>query len=348
MKKTEIETWLESTLPSYHILTQNVINIIESLLTSNNIDYLAVTGRTKKTSSIHEKIKRKSYKQPDKQLTDISGIRIIVYFESDVEKVSNLIEKAFSVDADNSLNKQSLLASNQLGYRSIHYVCDLGEERHRLPEFNNLKNLKFEFQLRTVLQHAWAELAHDRNYKFTGVLPGPIERKLYLYAGMLELADRGFDEISHEIDQYIKNVQNKTNLGEYDIEINSLSIEQFVADWAETTGFHIDGDVNKEGYIKLVDELDAFGIHTLSDLKAIIPDKFYENSIKHGYSTTSTGIIRDWMILNDYKKYSSEVSIEWSGVGEIDKIYSEYIDSKSIQEIHEIFDEIEDENGSES
>nr|MZG82510.1 GTP pyrophosphokinase [Photobacterium lucens] len=173
---------------------------------ANNIDYLTVTGRTKDKKSALEKINRKSYKNPKSQMTDLSGIRIILYFESDINKVSELISDSFDIDFDNSLDKSKVLSKDQIGYRSVHYVCTLGQGRSNLPEYLELGELKFEVQVRTILQHAWAELAHDSSYKFSGTLPPEIERKLYLYAGMLEIADKGFDEISAQIDSYKKSV----------------------------------------------------------------------------------------------------------------------------------------------
>ena len=46
-----------------------------------------------------------------------------------------------------------------------------------LPEMKLFSGIPFEIQVRTILQHAWAEFAHDRNYKFRGVLPDVIARR---------------------------------------------------------------------------------------------------------------------------------------------------------------------------
>jgi GTP pyrophosphokinase len=105
MDQKEIETWIDAVLPKHKTLTNTVVSIVESLLEHNDIDYLAVSGRTKDAKSIKEKISRKSYQHPDKQITDLSGIRIIAYFESDVDRISKLIESSFNVDEENSLSK---------------------------------------------------------------------------------------------------------------------------------------------------------------------------------------------------------------------------------------------------
>ncbi len=80
MNEDALNKWLDLQIPKYKLLTSSVINIIGSLLKSNNIDCLTISGRTKDTKSIKEKIKRKSYSNPNEQLTDLSGIRIIVFF----------------------------------------------------------------------------------------------------------------------------------------------------------------------------------------------------------------------------------------------------------------------------
>ena len=338
MEDKDIEAWLDKVLPMHKTLTKTVVNIIESLLDVNQIEYLTVTGRTKNREDAKEKIKRKLYTKPDEQMTDLSGIRIIAFFESEVDEISSLIEDAFHVDKKNSLSKDSLLATDQIGYRSIHYVCDLGKNRILLPEFNSLKGLKFEFQIRTVLQHAWAELAHDRNYKFSGKLPKEIERKLFLYAGMLEIADKGFDELSTQIDQYIEEFKNRSSEGDFNIEINSITLEEFVENWANTTGFQIRENLHKSDYSELVNELNEMGIKKISELIEIIPANFIKVAKQKTYVTTIHGLIRDWMIIHDYRKYHDEVSFDWSGFGHKSlEILESFLNKEQMTDFLEIY-----------
>lgn len=335
----KIDNWLENLIPKHESLTNAVIPIITSLLKSNKIDYLTVTGRTKDFNSAKEKIKRKNYKNPEAELMDLSGIRIIAYFESDVIKISNLIENTFNIDYENSLNKDKLLAKDQFGYRSIHYICDLGAVRASLPEFNKIGNLKFEIQIRTVLQHAWAELAHDRDYKFSSGLPLELERKLYLYAGMLEVADKGFDELSQQIDKYIQDFESSSEDINYDTDINTLSLGSFANAWLEKLGKK-DSSIDENKYLnELVIELNSFGITKISELKSIIPPSFEEKAIERGYTTTIPGLIRDWMLIHDYKKYHQSVPHDWVGIGEpYEIILDEYLSTEQLQEIRELFD----------
>ncbi len=62
-------------------------------------------------------------------------------------------------------------------------VAEIKDDRIILPEYQKFKDKKFEIQIRTILQHAWAEIEHDRDYKFTGELPINIKRRFRILAG---------------------------------------------------------------------------------------------------------------------------------------------------------------------
>jgi ppGpp synthetase/RelA/SpoT-type nucleotidyltranferase len=79
-----------------------------------------------------------------------------------------------------------------------------------------------------VLQHACAEIEHDRNYKFSGVLPTLLQRRLYSLAGLLEIVDREFVALASEVDRYSEEVAQKTKSGDLDIEVNTTSLMQFL------------------------------------------------------------------------------------------------------------------------
>lgn len=76
----------------------------------------------------------------------------------------------FSIDEGNSGNKADMLETDKVGYLSVHYFLKLNNKRLALSEYKGYKGLKCEVQVRTLLQHAWAEIEHDRNYKFAGVM----------------------------------------------------------------------------------------------------------------------------------------------------------------------------------
>ena len=219
--------WYEENRPKYELLSYAVRTTLESLIKNAGIPFLSISTRAKEIDSFVEKIRRKSYKNPSEEITDLAGIRIITFIEADALKVNDLIKSSFDVNDSKSLDKSNELGIDKFGYRSFHFICGLGKDRCALPEFKHFKDFVFEIQVRTVLQHAWAEIEHDRNYKFAGDLPNPIKRRLHLLAGLLELADGEFNNLSNQIDNYSQQISLKTKSGDLNIEINSISLARY-------------------------------------------------------------------------------------------------------------------------
>ncbi|MCA0937566.1 GTP pyrophosphokinase [Vibrio alginolyticus] len=329
--------WADSIIPIQTRLTDSVMTILRNLLDNSDLQYLSLSGRTKNKQSLLEKISRKGYKHPEVQMTDISGIRVIVFLESDIEKVCNIIEGSFHVDEQNSLNQDERLSTNQIGYRSVHYVCDLGQDRTKLPEFTDFTTSKFEIQVRTVLQHAWAELAHDRNYKFSGKLPPEIERNLYLYAGMLEIADKGFNDLAIQIENHVKEVHHKNAEGDLDYTLDTLSLRQFVENWASKNKLEVSEPYFKSDFSDLILELEQFGIKNAKDLNAIIPENYAAIVKELAHETTIFGYVRDWMLIHDWRKFIQEVSFNWVLADERD-LYNKFFDEQELAEFEAAFE----------
>ncbi len=294
----QFEKWIKENYVHYSKLTQSVITILNSLVDNNKINILSIDGRTKLIDSCIEKNKRKEYDNAIEQMTDISGIRIIVFFESDIKMVSEIIEESFDIDKDNSLNQDDLLETNQMGYRSVHYVCKLGKRRQKIPEYKYIESLKFEIQVRTILQHAWAELAHDRNYKFSGVLPKQMARDLNLLSALLENADKGFDILSRQIDSYLKSTSESSDQDKAEIKLNTLTVRQFVTKWARENNLgniinHTSGEMDEQ----ILQEMQEFGLKNLKELNDIAkPEK------TAGTPKTIYQIIRRWMLADNPEK----------------------------------------------
>lgn len=108
------------------------------------------------------------------------------------EKYRNLLRENFIIDAGNSFNAKNNLQENQFGYLSSHFVVSLNNGRRELPEWKEYADYKAEIQVRTVLQHAWAAISHELEYKKTYEIPNVLKRKLFRLAWLIELADEEF------------------------------------------------------------------------------------------------------------------------------------------------------------
>ena len=72
----------------------------------------------------------------------------------------------------------------RIGYASVHYIASLKGSRTSSPEYSRFQNIKFEVQIRSILQHTWAEIEHDLQYKSQESLPRELRRKFARLAGL--------------------------------------------------------------------------------------------------------------------------------------------------------------------
>lgn len=174
----------------YQALCVSVEGIVRNVLAARKLEILSVTSRAKTIESFEEKLRRKRYEAPAREMVDLAGIRVVAFIERDVRIASEILKELFDVIGEHSGDKADELGAERVGYRSVHLVCTLGAGRTGLPEYSRFSDMVFEIQIRTALQHAWAEVEHDRSYKFKGSLPAGMRRRFNLIAGLLELADR--------------------------------------------------------------------------------------------------------------------------------------------------------------
>lgn len=86
----------------------------------------------------------------------------------------------------------------------MHYVVGMSLQRLSLCEYKMFRDLKCEIQIRSILQHAWAEIEHDIGYKNEIAIPKQMRRKFSRIAGLLEIADQEFVQIRSELEDYRK------------------------------------------------------------------------------------------------------------------------------------------------
>jgi hypothetical protein len=158
----------------------------------------------------------------------LSGVRIICYFANQVDKVAEIIDSNFIVHPELSTDKRKVLDPDRFGYLSLHYVVELSEDRAKLQEYGKFKNLLCEVQMRSILQHAWAEIEHDLGYKSSMEIPREIRRRFCRLAGLLELADDEFEGIKEDITQYSEKVAAQITTTPEKILIDKVSLEHYL------------------------------------------------------------------------------------------------------------------------
>lgn len=174
----------------YSNLGENLQNSLRILLKEANITFLDVNYRIKDYDSFLDKIVRKEYENPLEDNEDFCGMRIICYFPSDIEKIREVINKEFIVHHSEDKSDKEI---DRFGYRSYHFVVSVKNEWLSAPNFRNLKDVKAEIQVRTILMHAWADIEHKLQYKKKEHIPKVIQRKFYQLSALFELADEQFE-----------------------------------------------------------------------------------------------------------------------------------------------------------
>jgi putative GTP pyrophosphokinase len=176
--------------------------VLEQALGIEALRPLSITSRAKDLASFGEKAARPDkadpnqprYPEPRTEVTDLAGARVIVYLLSEVEQVSTVIEREFIVVEKQSI--EGLVADRErVGYQSVHFLAQFSPVRHALL-VEQFSNDLVEIQVRTVLQHAWAEVEHGVQYKSGSALSTDLQRRFISLAGLIEIADREFQAIS--------------------------------------------------------------------------------------------------------------------------------------------------------
>lgn len=147
--------------------------------------------RVKAFERLVEKIARKQAEgkaitKPFEDIEDIAGVRVVCYFREDVKAIRKIIEsgKDFSVheiveikstsikktkivrDASGQeLSRSETSNPRQIGYSATHYIVTLTKGRTGLIEYEDLKGIKCEIQVKTIFDHAWSQVEHRLRYK---------------------------------------------------------------------------------------------------------------------------------------------------------------------------------------
>lgn len=209
---------------SYAVALQSLLN---TLVRDADISVHTLEYRVKNRKSLAAKIIKKGKYSSINDITDIVGVRIISHYASDVDRIASIVEKEFLIDAENSIDKRKSLEPDKFGYLSLHYIVSLNDKRTGLSEYGRYKNIKAEIQIRSILQHAWAEIEHDIGYKSNNGLPNVIRRHFSRLAGLLELADDEFVKIRQSINVIQGEVVSAIKQGKGDILLDVVSLAEF-------------------------------------------------------------------------------------------------------------------------
>jgi len=204
----------DSLFPQYKRLKEEVIFILEKKISANDIPYDAIYGRIKKLDSLQEKVCQNECTNPFQEVDDICGTRVICLFPSHMKQVDKIIGNSFTIiERDDKIGNKP---SESFGYLSIHYTATLGDWCSG-PRYDDLKNLKFEIQLRTISAHAWCAISHHLDYKHPNAVPASLQKQFHALSALFYLADEIFETL-YKASQKVKEEADQKDLSQIDKE----------------------------------------------------------------------------------------------------------------------------------
>lgn len=258
----------QDNLPRFREVEQEVKEKLRQTLADAGLLVAAIESRVKGYDSLAGKLELKGHKYSSlADLTDILGLRVITFYIDDVDKVASAVERLFDIDWENSVDKRKIHEIDSFGYLSLHYIC-------KIPDFP----YRFEIQMRTLLQHAWANMDHDTGYKSGVEIPRRYMRNMSRLAGMLELVDDEFSKIRIELTDYRRRVQalvRSGNLDEVPIDGDTfrsyLELEPF-SQLNKRIAAMNQAEIQEVSLMPYLAIFKAIGLKTLGDISNLIRD----------------------------------------------------------------------------
>ena len=273
--KTDIEIY-----EHFEIILRHYINdllnkaVEEKKLDKNSFE---IKSRTKAIDSFKGKIsrddKKLKYKEPLKEITDLVGLKIMLTSLKDENVVYELLNLALdnNIDRENSVNKvEELKQSRKFGYLGRHLVVYYDEKMLKVAEHkvnpdihpSNFKGLRAEIQIKTLLQHVWAEVEHKARYKAGEELSDEKKRYFDRLAALIEVADDLFKDLveeSEKINEESKQKIQKEQEEAQEAKKDSKDKVQSPAVSSETIALYLANEIIKNKF-KSIEQAESFYI----------------------------------------------------------------------------------------
>ncbi|WP_232843458.1 GTP pyrophosphokinase [Sporosarcina beigongshangi] len=157
-----------------------------------------INTRLKTPESIIQKALRKniglSMSSIKENIRDIAGIRINCSFNSDIYKLSEMIQKQQDIEVIEY--KDYIQNPKPNGYRSLHLIL-------KIPVFmsDRVEHVFVEMQIRTIAMDFWASLEHKIFYKFDKSVPEKMITELKDAAESANELDQKMEKLHKEINE---------------------------------------------------------------------------------------------------------------------------------------------------
>lgn len=156
--------------------------------------------RPKDVDSAKKKLIKKGYQDPMSQMTDLVGARFVVLLRTDVRTVEDALAwySGWTISRDRDFDFEVSQEPEVFDYQSVHYLVSCAGDTD-IDGMLVPSGTTCEVQIRTLLQHAYAEVVHDNVYKPGGVVPPQTRRIIARSMAFVESADELFCEAIEQL-----------------------------------------------------------------------------------------------------------------------------------------------------
>ena len=145
--RVSAEAEYQRTRPLYASFVEEVRRILRESLAAASLQTASVDARAKEVESLGKSChssdqdsEQPKYSNPLEQITDLAGVRVIVFFPKTVAQVEHQIKTEFLV-IDRVDKGDVLRQEGTLGYQSVHFLVKLAPSRTALPEYRRYRDL---------------------------------------------------------------------------------------------------------------------------------------------------------------------------------------------------------------
>lgn len=159
-------------------------------------------SRVKTDTSLVDKAfyRNKNYANPYDDITDKVGVRFVVLLTSDIPVVERAVTTCPEWDHSKDRDYEREQAENpiQFDYAAVHFVvrcsADLSLKEATIPQ-----GTPCEIQIKTILQHAHSEVAHDSIYKPKVVATPVMRRAAAKSMALIEATNDYFEQVLKQV-----------------------------------------------------------------------------------------------------------------------------------------------------
>ncbi len=171
----------QSAIESNNAFMVKIEDLVREVVIQNDIPYYRIESRME----LHTQTEAGDIYLP--------VIRIVTYFEDTVGQISDIIRTEFDVEIEKSVDKKKNRLES-FSYKHVQYIAGLRDNRRQLTEYKRSGNKKFEIQVCSMLQDAWAGIEKELGYD-SASFPEETKRDFYRVGALLEMADIEFLKI---------------------------------------------------------------------------------------------------------------------------------------------------------